>query len=69
MKKFALIVAAFLTISVMSQSPPENSALFPLSEVKPGLTATGYSVFKGEEITSFEAEVIDVQQVGAIRSL
>ena len=67
MKKFALIVAAFLTISVMSQSPPENSALFPLSEVKPGLTATGYSVFKGGEITSFEAEVIDVQQVGAIR--
>ncbi|HNQ79389.1 MAG TPA: hypothetical protein PKJ37_12040 [Acidobacteriota bacterium] len=67
MKKFAPIIAAFFTISVMSQSPPENSSLFPLSEVKPGLTATGFSVFKGEEITSFEAEVIDVQQVGAIR--
>ncbi len=67
MKRFFLIIIVLFTISVMAGSPPADPEVFPLSEVRPGLMATGYSVFKGEEITSFEAEVIDVQQVGAVR--
>jgi hypothetical protein len=32
----------------------------PLSEVKPGMKCTGYTVIRGTEITTFDAEVIDV---------
>lgn len=67
MKKFALLFTLCFPLVLSAVQPPPGNSVFPLAEVRPGLTATGFSVFKGEEISSFEAEVIDVQQIGAIR--
>jgi hypothetical protein len=67
MKNFAVFSLIFIALSYFAESPPAGNSVFPLSEVKPGLAAKGYSVFKGEEVSVFDVEVIDVQQIGLIK--
>jgi len=67
MKKLFAFLSLSIPLALFSEAPPPGDAVYPLSEVRPGLVARGYSVFKGSEITSFDAEVIDVQQLGVMK--
>jgi hypothetical protein len=67
MKNIAVLLAVFFAAALFAETPPANREIIPISEVKPGMTARGYSVFKGSEVTVFEAEVIDVQQIGVVK--
>src|ERR1700739_741455 len=38
--------------------PPDNPALFPLSDVKPGLKGVVYTIFAGDQVEKVDLEVI-----------
>ena len=56
---FALLGAAALSVAAAGAS---ETAIFPLSEVRPGLAGYGLSVFSGIEPQRFEVEVVGVLQ-------
>ncbi len=43
-----------------SPKQPSNAGFFPLDKVKPGMRATGYTVFEGSVPQPFEAEFLGV---------
>ena len=43
-----------------AQAPPAHADILPLSEVKPGMRGTAYTIFAGPETESFELEVLGV---------
>jgi hypothetical protein len=43
-----------------SAGPPSSGAIFPLSEVRPGMTATAWTVFKGNKPEAMEVEILGV---------
>jgi hypothetical protein len=54
---FLLFLA--LTASLAAQGPsPGAVQVFPISQLKPGMTGTGYTVFQGEKVESFPVEII-----------
>lgn len=60
-----LALAVFLAISfsvsaASRKKPHKGTAIMPLSEIKPGMTGYGKSIFKGTKIEKFNVEVIDV---------
>src|SRR5215510_1993408 len=42
------------------QIDPKKSEFFPIDQVKPGMRATGYTVFVGSEPKPFELEILGV---------
>lgn len=50
----------FLLIFLALASPAYGVEIFPLSEVKPGMTGVGYTVIQGSEIESFPVEIVGV---------
>ena len=56
--------AAALSLATLAvAAPPAAGAgdpIMPLSQVRPGMKCTAYTVVRGTEIASFAAEVIDV---------
>ena len=40
--------------------PPSSGGIFPLSEVRPGMTATAWTVFKGSKPEAMEVEILGV---------
>ena len=44
------------------EAPPKRADVFPLEKVVSGLTGTGFTVLKGDAITSFKAVVEGVVQ-------
>jgi hypothetical protein len=58
-----LLVAAAAAALVTGAAPGVAQAgdpIMPLSELRPGMRCTAYSVVRGTEITSFGAEIVDV---------
>jgi hypothetical protein len=43
-----------------SAGPPSSGAIFPLTEVRPGMTATAWTVFKGNKPEAMEVEILGV---------
>ncbi|MGH9788669.1 MAG: sporulation protein SpoOM, partial [Candidatus Acidiferrales bacterium] len=43
-----------------AQAPPAHADILPLSEVKPGMRGTAYTIFAGREAEPFELEVLGV---------
>jgi hypothetical protein len=63
MRRPRLLVAAAAAALVSGAAPGVAEAgdpTMPLSELRPGLRCTAYSVVRGTEITSFDAEIVDV---------
>jgi hypothetical protein len=57
----ARIAALALTAGLGAASPAHaGDPIMPLAQVKPGMRCTGYSVVRGTEISSFDAEIVDV---------
>lgn len=51
------------TVTALGQgqsAKPKKTEFFPLDQVKPGMRATGYTVFVGSEPKSFELEILGV---------
>src|SRR5215210_8481216 len=58
-----LLAAVVATASLAGAAPQVARAgdpVMPLSELRPGMRCTGYSVIRGTEITSFDVEIVDV---------
>ena len=43
-----------------SAGPPSSGSIFPLSDVRPGMTATAWTVFKGSTPEAMEVEILGV---------
>ncbi|MEE9219459.1 MAG: hypothetical protein V3U98_10385, partial [Acidobacteriota bacterium] len=58
------LVILLLGAAGFSLAAEETSsvALFPLSEVRPGLAAVGLTVFEGEEVEEFPLEILGVYE-------
>ncbi len=58
------IIVAFPVTSTLAQGRPgaASDKFFPLDELKPGMRATGYTVFVGSEPKPFELEILGVLQ-------
>ena len=55
------IMIAATTAFAQGQSKAEKKTeFFPLDQVKPGMRATGYTVFVGNEPKPFELEILGV---------
>ena len=54
------LVAFLLAFAAPLRAADGAPEIFPLDEVKPGMTGTGYTIFAGDQIESFGFEVIGV---------
>jgi hypothetical protein len=65
-KRLPLLLAAVLSPAAGAQSPPPAAAPpFPFAQVRAGLRGTGYTVFQGETVAPFSAEVLGTVEQGA----
>ena len=56
----AVAAAAALLTGVAPAVAQAGDPIMPLSELRPGMRCTGYSVVRGTEISSFDVEIVDV---------
>lgn len=64
----AALLATALTLAAAAQSPPSRPGEpYPLASVRPGLEATGWTVFSGQEPLPFRARVTGVVTQDAAR--
>jgi hypothetical protein len=60
----ARLLAAALGAAILAGIAPGTALagdpIMPLSELRPGMQCTGYSVIRGTDISSFDVEIIDV---------
>src|SRR5215210_7975638 len=56
----AVAAAAVIFAGVAPGVALAGDPTMPLSELRPGMRCTGYSVIRGTEISSFDVEIIDV---------
>ena len=61
----SLLLAALSLPGPAAQDPPSDPPVFPYSQVKAGLTATGYTVFEGTSREAFSATVLGTVEAGA----
>jgi hypothetical protein len=54
------LLAFLLALAVPLAAADGTPAIFPLDQVKPGMTGTGYTIFAGDDIESFTFTVIGV---------
>jgi hypothetical protein len=58
---YALFLAVFLLLgSVLSARAADGPAIFPLSDVKPGMKGVAYTIFEGDQVEKVDLEVIGV---------
>src|SRR5215217_3925687 len=56
-----LIATTVASLLLLPVSPAAaGDPIMPLSQVRPGMQCTGYSVVRGTEISSFDVEILDV---------
>jgi len=62
---------AILVVSGLVAGLPAQSKTFPVSELKPGMVATGRTVFQGDQIDEFKAHILGVlrNSIGPRRDL
>jgi hypothetical protein len=60
-----------LVVSALAARLPAQSKTFPVSEVKPGMVATGRTVFQGDQLEEFKAHILGVlrNSIGPRRDL
>lgn len=56
----AALLAALTTLLAAAPAGAAGDPIMPLSQVKRGMRCTGYTVIRGTDISSFDAEVLDV---------
>src|SRR4051812_46077303 len=56
----ACIVGCVSGISAWAQSPSPKPAFFPIKDLKPGMHATGRTVFSGDKVEDFQVEILGV---------
>lgn len=57
---FLLIVSTTTALSQTAPGAQKKAEFFPIDQVKPGMRATGYTVFVGKEPKPFELEILGV---------
>jgi hypothetical protein len=55
-----LLFALFTSLALVVVSLPAAPPYYPIDRVKPGMVATGYTVWQGDKIEPFEAHIIGV---------
>ena len=64
MRRARLLAAAAVAVALLTGVAPgvarAGDPTMPLSELRPGMRCTGYSVIRGTEISSFDVEIVDV---------
>lgn len=55
-----ILYALILFLVALPLSGQDSPALFPLSQVQPGLKAVGRTVFEGDQIQEFQVEIVGV---------
>jgi len=64
---FRIVVPAALALAAVLSA---QTALFPLKDIKPGMRATGRTVFSGNRVEDFQAEILGVlENIGPKQSL
>ena len=65
------IGVALLVLSGLVAGLPAQSKTFPVTELKPGMVATGRTVFQGDQIEEFKAHILGVlhNSIGPRRDL
>ena len=56
----AVAAAAAILVGIAPGVAQAGDPIMPLSELRPGMHCTAYSVIRGTEITTFDAEIVDV---------
>ncbi len=59
-RHLVVAAAAALLMGVAPGVAEAGDPIMPLSELRPGMRCTGYSVIRGTEISSFDVEIVDV---------
>jgi hypothetical protein len=59
-KLFPYVLAIFLLLISLPARANDNSAIFPLSDVKPGMKGVVYTIFEGDQIEKVDLEVIGI---------
>src|ERR1700722_11475987 len=62
LRRFSLVVLAFLIISAVPIHADDATATFPLKDVKPGMKGEVYTIFQGDTIEKVDLVVIEILQ-------
>jgi hypothetical protein len=62
LRRFSLVVLAFLIISAVPIQADDATATFPLKDVKPGMKGEVYTIFQGDTIEKVDLVVIGILQ-------
>src|SRR5271154_1621920 len=57
---YAVLLAIVLLFSSLPSHAADDSSIFPLSDVKPGMKGVAYTIFDGDQIEKVDLEVIGV---------
>ena len=58
---YALLLTVFLLLGgVLSARAADGPAIFPLSDVKPGMKGVAYTIFEGDQVEQVDLEVIGI---------
>ena len=57
-----LVSAAALAVAQPAPPAPGAVGIFPVKDLRPGMKATGYSVFLGEQVEAFPVEIVGVMK-------
>src|SRR3984957_21284556 len=60
LKYFSLLLAAFILIFSIPIHADDNTTIFPLKDVKPGMKGVVYTIFTGDEIEKVDLVVLGV---------
>src|ERR1700729_804392 len=60
LKYFSLLLAAFILIFSIPIHADDNTTIFPLKDVKPGMKGVAYTIFAGDEIEKVDLVVLGV---------
>ena len=62
-RTYAVLLAILLLFCcVFTARAADGPALFPLSEIKPGMKGVAYTIFEGDQVEKVDLEVIGVLQ-------
>ena len=59
-KLFPYVLAILLLLISLPARANDNSAIFPLSDIKPGMKGVVYTIFEGDQIEKVDLEVIGI---------
>src|SRR5271170_2777921 len=60
LRRFSLVVLAFLIISAVPIQADDATATFPLKDIKPGMKGEVYTIFQGDTIEKVDLVVIGI---------